>query len=594
MSSSSSSLRLQEALQACSQSSESGDLVASNAAVAAVSDLLNSVSELEDDNLSEELLVEIHRFLSSPSSNQMVIDALSFELPKVVAKFGALSDKCRELAKSIVEHLVCTCSPREMLSILCEALDMHIRVSVEPTYFIVLLDGLAKVLIFIQRRHVEQVKVVLPIILKVLYEISMDSHEEAKDTVENLFEAAIRIGTSVQEICEKMVGRMKEELCAILGLYVLQNIALISRSRQKHIISSCGSFVLQLSKFLPFCGFSYFGLISGSNVASATTEISKSDVEDSDDFMDCFPLAMDGAALAVIWGYASDDIAKSAGEQLEFVLKKIQNICIERWQAVGMLKRALASIDYPWEIKSKTIELLLSIMDRDRSEESDDDSIDFSPFAPSHFITLQAIERIMIGSSDASLRKKAFAALKKLYADIPSSHRFDVLKALITNSNSPSMTAILIDLVKEEILAENHQKDIRSVKDNQFQNGMQCLYWSSHAFDLVELTLKPPEGGPPALPEQSEPILSALNLLRFILITESTGTRNRTTIFSEKILQKVYFDWLLPLRTLITGIQAETEKDADELSDCISCALNPVQLVLYRCIELVEESMKKS
>lgn len=50
----------------------------------------------------------------------MVVDALSLDLPKVVAKYGALSDKCREIAGTIVEFLVSTCSPRDMLSILCE------------------------------------------------------------------------------------------------------------------------------------------------------------------------------------------------------------------------------------------------------------------------------------------------------------------------------------------------------------------------------------------------------------------------------------------------------------------------------------------
>lgn len=51
---------------------------------------------------------------------QEVIDALSFELPKVVCKFACASKRCSEIAERVVGHLVSMCSPREMLSILCE------------------------------------------------------------------------------------------------------------------------------------------------------------------------------------------------------------------------------------------------------------------------------------------------------------------------------------------------------------------------------------------------------------------------------------------------------------------------------------------
>ncbi|OAY80962.1 Aberrant root formation protein 4 [Ananas comosus] len=593
------SLRLHDALRACSQAVESGDLSGSDSAVAAVIDLLNSAADppqsdaervVPDARVCEELLVEVQRFLSNPSSNQMVVDALSLDLPKVVAKYGALSDKCREIAGTIVEFLVSTCSPRDMLSILCEALDCILECP-RTNILLLLFDGLAKVFVQIQRHHVEQVKAALPIILQVLRAISSDCHEEPSDAINILFEAAIRIGNSMQEMCKRVVEGKKDELRAMLGLYVLQNIALISRSRQKSIVSRCGSLILQFTRFLPVCGLSYFGLITGSSLASATAVISKGD---GDGTIDCFSLAMDGAALAVVWGHITDDIAKTAGEQLKSVLREIQNNQTARWQAIGTLKYALSSNDYPWELKSNTIDLLLSITDGCNTEGSDDDYLDFSGFVPSLFVTLQAIEMIMMGSFDASLRKKAFTALRRVISEIPSSHRFDILKALITSSVSPSLTAILIDLVRAEILTENNQKCVRNVKDAQFEIGSHSSSWSSQALELVELILKPPEGGTPALPDHSEQVLSALNLLRFILIRESTGQTNQKTVLSEKVLQKAYSEWLLPLRALVTGIEAENEKDNSELANDIFCALNPVQLVLYRCIELVEDRLKHS
>lgn len=67
--------------------------------------------------------------------------------------------------------------------------------------------------------------------------------------------------------------------------------------------------------------------------------------------------------------------------------------------------------------------------------------------------------------------------------------------------------AILIDLVREEIVAER----------NQGTSSENCLdihvekrkgpFWSSYALDLVGLVLKPPKGGPPSLPEDSDPVL---------------------------------------------------------------------------------------
>lgn len=51
---------------------------------------------------------------------QAVIDALSFELPKVLPKFASLSSRCLQLVDEIVDRFVGACNPRDMLSILCE------------------------------------------------------------------------------------------------------------------------------------------------------------------------------------------------------------------------------------------------------------------------------------------------------------------------------------------------------------------------------------------------------------------------------------------------------------------------------------------
>ena len=75
------------------------------------------------------------------------------------------------------------------------------------------------------------------------------------------------------------------------------------------------------------------------------------------------------------------------------------------------------------------------------------------------------------------------------------------------------------------------------------------------------------------------------------LVTEKT---NITGVLSRNNLLKAYNEWLLPLRTLVTGIMAESHSDYDEFAVDTVCTLNPLELVLYRCIELVDEKLKQS
>lgn len=95
--------------------------------------------------------------------------------------------------------------------------------------------------------------------------------------------------------------------------------------------------------------------------------------------------------LVAIWGHISDEIAKAAGEQLISVLNKIRNDCTARWQAIGMFKYILSSIDYPWEIKYHSVELLLCMMEGINSGESSDNHTDFSSFMANLFSALQVV-----------------------------------------------------------------------------------------------------------------------------------------------------------------------------------------------------------
>ncbi|KAK1323194.1 hypothetical protein QJS10_CPA02g01205 [Acorus calamus] len=245
------------------QSIETGDFRQSDAAVFSFSELMDSIDGADE---AFGALSFIHCFLSDPSSNQMVIDAISLELPKAVAKLGGSSGECREVAESVINRLVSMCSPRDMVTAICD------------------------------RHHVKQAKVGIPVILKVISVISSEVDDENKDGIQELLDGAVKVVSSIQEVC--------------------QNLALVTSSGLHNKTSNCVSFVIPLSHVLHYCGLSYLGLITGCSIDAMTGTICQG-LEEDDEFLNSFPCIKVGASLAVIWGYISPEVVKAAMEDME-------------------------------------------------------------------------------------------------------------------------------------------------------------------------------------------------------------------------------------------------------------------------------------
>ncbi|KAL7596512.1 hypothetical protein Lser_V15G31305 [Lactuca serriola] len=592
------SLRLQQALASCSQSIANGDFKQSQESISELVHFLDSVSDFISsgtndeegaENSAFEVLSEIYHYLISPSLDQAITDALAFELPKAVAKFACVSTRCFENAERIINHFVEVCSPRDMVSILCEAMTSPSDGFNNSFYFTPLLGALAKVFESLKRRPFEQVKAALPVVLKVLEAILSDPEE---DEDMDLINKAILIAHSLNTICIKL-DHKDEKLFALFGLYVLQITALISNSVGSET-SRWSPIMLQLSHFLHYCGFTYLGLITGHEVGMAVDLISQGD---EDDYMRCFSYVKCGAAITVLWRDLSNEASK---EDLDAAVKvkvkvKLCSNRIERWEAVGILKHVYASSNLPWALKRHAIDFLFCIMEAIDSHKDPDEPLDYSVYMPSLYAALQAIQKVIVYASDPLLRKKAFDTFKMVLADIPASLRFDILMALIKNSDLSSMMkfveqiAILLGCVKEEMYKEYPKKVSGQNRDAKEENKVvqsTLSFWTVSVLDCVEFVLKPPKGGPPSLPEFTDAVLSALNLYRFILITESSGKTNYTEVLLKSKLQKVYREWLEPLRSLVSGVNAG-DNDGQ-----LAIALNPLEFVLYRCIELVEENLK--
>ncbi|KAG9130703.1 hypothetical protein Leryth_012657 [Lithospermum erythrorhizon] len=472
-----------------------------------------------------------------------------------------------------------------MISILCEALGLASKMFMVPNYFVPLLGGIAKVLGSIRRHHFEQFKVAVPIILNVLKAIALDLDVEDIDC-EDLFNKTIDIAHSIQAINVKLEGEDGKQSSALFSLFILETMYLVTIG-MRNKVSSCASLVLQLSHFLRLCNLSYVGLIMERDIDTIT----KIALRDDGDYQTgCFSHVKHGSALAVIWGFKSDEIAMAAEADFTLIRRELQSDQTKRWQAVGKMKYIFISTAIPWELKKFAINFILAILDGNSRHISQDKYEDYSIYTPTLYSSLQGIQMVIMYSPEAGLRKHAFEAFKNVLGDVPASIRFDILEALIKNSDSSSMIAILLHCVKEEMHAE--MRNIRSEVSEENGTARCTAFWNTTVLEVIQSVLRPPKGGPPDLPEYGDAVLSCLNLYRFILITESSGKTNYTGALLKDSLQRAYDEWLLPLRTLVTGIVAENEKDHDQLASDTVCALNPIELVMYRCIELVEENLK--
>ncbi|RYR53505.1 hypothetical protein Ahy_A06g028660 [Arachis hypogaea] len=118
-----------------------------------------------------------------------------------------------------------------------------------------------------------------------------------------------------------------------------------------------------------------------------------------------------------------------------------------------------------------------------------------------------------------SIQDNAFPVL----ADIFDIQRFDILKALITNTDSSSMIAIFIDIFRRKMHMEVcNSTSVKESLDSNNETYPDMPFWTPSVLELVESVLRPPRGGPPSCPDASDAVLSALNLYRFVLMTEST------------------------------------------------------------------------
>jgi hypothetical protein len=82
-------------------------------------------------------------------------------------------------------------------------------------------------------------------------------------------------------------------------------------------------------------------------------------------------------------------MSKFAGAELESAVKQVRDDYTMIWEAINTFRYVLSSVNYPWVIKSHSIDLLLTLVDHKCSEETNS-HVDF-PYSTQFFATLKVI-----------------------------------------------------------------------------------------------------------------------------------------------------------------------------------------------------------
>lgn len=93
----------------------------------------------------------------------------------------------------------------------------------------------------------------------------------------------------------------------------------------------------------------------------------------------------------MIWGFASEEVAHAAKEDLIAIKDELCNNQAKRWQAIGTLKHVLSFVNLPWELKKHAINFLLCLTDGGISGNYDDEHSEWSPYMPILFSALQVV-----------------------------------------------------------------------------------------------------------------------------------------------------------------------------------------------------------
>ncbi|KAH8954070.1 hypothetical protein BDL97_08G060600 [Sphagnum fallax] len=607
--------RLQEAALRCCQSEEDEEQ-ATDAAHEFVEVLrapfdnveLAETREEEDWLASCEEMLQQAMTLLDPSSpsGQVLLDHVGWELPLVVVKYVNLSQPCLNFCYSIIEALAQSCNPRELFAGFMEAL--NILTSFQTLAFCVpLARGLSLVFPRLKRRQADFFKSGNPGLLAVA-RLTMREEEDGVENGNGDGSLSDRILTNRIIPIEDLRTEIIHELILVANAvrYTCDLVEAIIGGGLQSSPPGAPDMVMQLVELLPLCGISFFELLTSNQIEKFVD--STTDDDDAEKAL-VKSEARRGGALAVYWGMSDSKVDSTARESLhslkeKFLLSGIKGVIAALSLVTSLLPVPLSRPS--WLLPEKGVTLLFSILDISGPYETtthDNTEDDWPTLTLQIVPILQAVQDVIVYAPDPALRRRAYLALTKVIKDVlPVSTRFHSLQALISSCPYPSLVSLLLTCLKDEVArawpvfkqgcGAECNVEVTAVGDSFKSCPIVSPFVSSEVLQVIESVLHPLGGNPPDLPSQIDSVQGALNLYRFIIIRETSGKTNLTGVLSKASLMKAQTQWLLPLRELLGGIQSNLVVEGDEYAAGVGLAIDNLQSVLIRCLELTEDALK--
>ncbi|XP_024383426.1 aberrant root formation protein 4 [Physcomitrium patens] len=570
-------------------------------------------------------------FLASGSTVQTIseekrvlCERVGLDLPKVVVKFVSLSQACQDHSLSIIEILAENCSPREMFAAFMEALNMY-TTPLTLIYCIPLIQGLSLVFSRLQRRQAqffqEASEGLLTLLRSAAHVDDDDEEEEDEEFVPGMeiplkqvhaaiLDDIVEVAQVVRETCDAVhFDEHREAFQQQLGMFVLQILGIVGE-KIAHSGKEVPPVVIQLVELLPFCGLSVLLLLTGDQI-KAVIEITTNDVTGCGDELaqvDQKKLeATKGSALAAYWALSTSQVAAAAEITLDSLKEGLQFTGRKGIVAALSVATSLlgSSSHRPLSLMpatglalvDKVLELAASLEFCTFDEEEDDDLDLTLRILPA----LQSLQNVVVYAPSIEMRRQGYALFKKVIEDVlPETSRFKCLQKLINDCIYPSLVSLHLICMKDEVVKawpRNPQQQgepnsaIHLAGGKQQDRDTASHFLKEEILEVIGSVLRPKNGAPPDLPAQIDPVQSAVNLYRFILIRESSGKTNYTGVLSKENLAKARSQWLLPLREVMEGLSQQLREEDGDMSADMGLAIDSLQSVVYRCLELNEEAL---
>ncbi|XP_010643226.1 glomulin isoform X1 [Fukomys damarensis] len=191
-------------------------------------------------------------------------------------------------------------------------------------------------------------------------------------------------------------------------------------------------------------------------------------------------------------------------------------------------------------VLSKGLELLESGLFR-----IEDNSLHYQYLEIKSFLTVpQSLVKVMTFCPVEPLRKKGLAMLQLYINKLDSQGKYTLFRCLLSTSNHSGVEAFVIQNIKNQI-------------DMSFKKTPNKWFTGPQLISLLDLVLFLPEGAETDLLQNSDRIMAALNLLRYLIIKDNEN--NQTGFWTE--LGKIENNFLKPLHTGLNMSKAHYEAE---------------------------------